>query len=303
MPPAYSLAVDADDLVRIGLFTIGAVLTASLHSATRKATAEALKARAAAEEVNAAQNRFLAMVTHELRGPLNPILLWTGLLEGDERIPEDLRPVLGDIRRNVQMEVRLIDDLLDLVKARHGKLRLQQEYVGVRRLLEAAVDLCRPDLVEKQIEFTLECGDAGLRVYGDPLRLGQVFWNLLRNATKFTPAGGRVRINTRLVAGPSVVVEVSDTGIGIERDRLAAIFEAFEQGGDAIPAVYGGLGLGLAICQAIVNAHGGRIGAASEGRGKGATFTVALPSAGTVFDAQHSPGEVGPNVARAPIAG
>jgi signal transduction histidine kinase len=279
MTPTYSLAVDAHDFIRLVLFSVVAVLTSSLHGATRRAAAEATKAKEAAEQANAAQNQFLAMVSHELRTPLNPILMAASLLERDERVPEDLRPFVQTIRESVSLEVRLIDDLLDLVRARHGKLHLKHEAVDVHRVLEDVIELCRPELEAKRIDIVLRLRDAPPPLRADPLRLKQVFWNLLRNAGKFTPAGGRVRVETRVLPSGSLAASISDTGIGIKSDRLTAIFEAFEQGGSDVTPRFGGLGLGLAICQALVAAHGGRISAASEGVGKGATFTVELPAA------------------------
>jgi PAS domain S-box-containing protein len=233
-----------------------------------------------ARQASAAKDQFIATLSHELRTPLTPVLALVSSLERDPRLPEDVARAIARIRRNVELEAKLIDDLLDLTRVARGKLELRREVADLAQILEHAIDTCcsgdRPD----QPEVALDLAPVDYRLWGDGPRLTQVFWNLLHNACKFTPPDGRVTVRSRREegpGGPALVVEVADTGMGIEPEALPTIFDAFEQGRRAIPRRYGGLGLGLAVSKAIVEMHGGSIAAASAGQGRGATFTVRLP--------------------------
>jgi CheY-like chemotaxis protein len=190
------------------------------------------------------------------------------------------------VRRNIELEARLIDDLLDLTRITRGKLSLNLAPVDLKRL----VDDCAATVMElrgKRIDFAMEWGAEESWVSGDRSRLMQVFWNVLKNAAKFTPAGGQVTVRASqrngdgTGTGPWLAVECEDTGVGIAPEVLPQIFTAVEQGGPGITRQFGGLGLGLAISRALVEAHGGSIRAHSEGLGKGATFTVCLPAVPT----------------------
>lgn len=288
LPANDTFAAARDDVLRLLVFTLVSVLTSSLHAATRRSREQEQKARQAAEDAAAAKGRFIAMVSHELRNPLNPVMILASALEQDTSLPAPVREDAASIRRSVDLEVRLIDDLLDLNRVSSGKLRLHMEDVDLSEPLKAALRTCEEDLRRKCIDLELEFCDRELHVNGDPLRLQQIFWNLMRNAIKFTPAGGRVTVRS-CVGSHAAIVEISDTGIGIEPPRLAAIFHAFEQAGPDIAARFGGLGLGLAICRALAEAHGGTVRAASEGHGRGATFIVTLPiiEARPPFDPEH----------------
>jgi PAS domain S-box-containing protein len=229
-----------------------------------------------------AKDRFLATLSHELRTPLTPVLAVTASLEEDLRLPADVRSALAMVRRNVELEARLIDDLLDLTRIAKGKLQLQGGVTDARRILEHAVETSTRDLEAKGVRLVTGLAAESALLWADAPRLTQVFWNLLQNACKFTPAGGTVWLRSRLEEdgeplGRWIAVEVSDTGIGIEPELLPRIFDAFEQGRPDVTRRFGGLGLGLAISQAIVELHGGILTAASEGPGRGATFTVRLP--------------------------
>jgi PAS domain S-box-containing protein len=219
---------------------------------------------------SAAKDRFIAVLSHELRNPLAPILFTLETLERSG-LPDRIAPALAIIRRSVDLEVRLIDDLLDVSRIAHGKLRIERRVVSlhdvVTDVVASTVDLARTRLVTA-LDATND------RVQGDPTRLRQVVSNLLSNALRNTPPGGRITIATR-TDGDDIVLSVSDSGRGIEPALLARIFEPFDQL-DATGSVRGGLGLGLAICRGLVEAHGGRIDAASEGPGRGAVFTVRL---------------------------
>jgi signal transduction histidine kinase len=248
------------------------------------------------KSTNQAKDRFLAMLSHELRTPLTPVMALVSSLCDREGLPEDLREDVETIRRNVVIEATLIDDLLDLTRIDRGKLRLHPQDVDVHELLRAVAQICRPDGQVKQVTVDLELTSARSYVRGDPARLKQVFWNLLKNAIKFSPQGGRVVVRTADREG-RILVEVIDHGIGITPTLLPRLFDAFEQGEPSITRQFGGLGLGLAISKSLVDAHHGRLTAASDGPGKGATFGVeletvspALPAASTGLDPRVATG-------------
>jgi PAS domain S-box-containing protein len=236
---------------------------------------ELLRAKREAESASAAKDQFLAVLSHELRTPLTPVLLMVSMLEKQEDLSPTVRDEIAMIRRNVEMEARLIDDLLDLTRITRGKLQLNVETADVHVLIRAAVDICCgagggcPNT-------TLRFEAARHYVRGDPARLQQVFWNLLNNAKKFTPADGGIEVVTSDARDGFIRVEVIDTGKGIEPELLPKVFHAFEQG-EATTRKFGGLGLGLAICKALVELHDGSIDAQSDGPGRGACFAVELP--------------------------
>jgi signal transduction histidine kinase len=234
------------------------------------------------ETANRAKDHFLATLSHELRTPLTPVLAVASRLTADPGLPKELRTGLDMIRRNVELEARLIDDLLDLTRVTRGKLELHGEPLDLRQVIRQALETCdESELAARQVVEDLAVGEH--LVWGDPSRLTQVFWNLLRNALKFTPEGGTVTVRSRVEEGEEqagascLIVEIADSGIGIEPEALPHIFDAFDQGKSGTTRRFGGLGLGLAISQAIVELHGGQLTAASGGRDRGATFTIRLP--------------------------
>jgi two-component system CheB/CheR fusion protein len=238
----------------------------------------------AAEQANAAKDQFLAALSHELRTPLTPVLAFVSDLAEDARLPADVRAKLVAIRRNVELEARLIDDLLDLTRITHGKLEIKPEVTDLSEVLEHALDICcSVEVASGRLKVVREVTADRHHVWGDAPRLTQVFWNLFKNAVKFMPAGGEVRVRTAVVTpatgGQRLRIEIADTGIGIDPADLPRVFDGFEQGPRTITRQFGGLGLGLAISKAIVDLHGGTLRAASEGLGKGATFILELPLA------------------------
>ena len=241
----------------------------------------AQKARMEAERANLAKDRFLAMLSHELRTPLTPILSSAIALEDESDLTPDVRASLRMIRRNVELEGRLIDDLLDLTRISKGKVQLSREIVDGHSLLANALDICRSDLDAKHLGLTLDLTATNVRLDADPARLQQIFWNLIKNAIKFTPDGGKVTISTDNDEANNFRVQVQDTGMGIDAESLPKIFKAFEQGERAH---LGGLGLGLAITKALVETHQGTIDAQSEGTGQGACFSVSLPTSVQAVD-------------------
>jgi PAS domain S-box-containing protein len=235
-------------------------------------------AKAAAESGLKAKDEFLAALSHELRTPLNPVLLLSLEAERNEKLPAEVRADFATIRRNVELEARLIDDLLDLTRISRGKLRLARQNLDAHDLLRACVGYVRPDLEAGGLELHLKLDAAHHWVTADHVRLQQVFWNVLRNAVKFTLVGGTVTVRTENRPGV-LVVEIADTGIGIAAQDLPNIFDAFQQGTEGNE--FGGLGLGLAITRALVEQHGGRIAAESDGRGLGTTFRLEFPLVAT----------------------
>ena len=230
-------------------------------------------ARAASE----AKDRFIAMLSHELRTPLTPILFALDGLKVRERIAEPLRSTLDMIRRNVLLETRLIDDLLDMTRIVQGKMSIVPDVIDAHALVNDVYLLCRHELREANLEFELVVGAQDHHVCADPARLQQVLWNVLRNAIRNTPSGGQISIRTDNAEPGRLSVRVRDTGRGISRQDLDRIFTFFEQDDDARRRGVG-LGLGLPISRAIIELHGGRISGSSPGVGKGAEFVIELPA-------------------------
>lgn len=242
----------------------------------KEATDALEKAKRDAEEANRAKDHFLAMLSHELRTPLTPVLMTATALEADSSLHAEVRDQLGMMRRNIELEAKLIDDLLDVSRIAHGKFELRDEPVDLHAAIEHALGISASDLNAKQLTVNKSFHASEHFCRGDAARLHEVFWNILRNAVKFTPEGGRIEIVTRNDRDSRVTIEFHDTGIGIEPELQARIFDVFEQGGRAVRSRYGGLGLGLAISKRIVNLHNGTINVQSAGPDRGSTFTIVL---------------------------
>lgn len=237
---------------------------------------ETERARDEAEAASRTKDQFLAVLSHELRTPLTPVIMISETLLATEVLPPLVREGLESICRNVQLEAHFIDDLLDVTRISRGKFELARQPVSLHEAILGAVEISTPDIQSKQQRLTVELAAELDEVRGDFPRLQQIFWNLLKNASKFTPEGGELRVISRNKPG-RIVVEVIDNGCGIDPNALSSIFEAFRQGDDSITRRYGGLGLGLAISKATVDAHGGSVRAFSAGADKGTTLTVELP--------------------------
>lgn len=263
-------------IMRDGKVT-GAITTFIDITERREAEQALQHAKQEAEAANQAKDRFLAMLSHELRTPLTPVLMSAAMLQQDERLPADLREQLEMMERNIELEARLIDDMLDLTRIVHGKLSLRTQLCDAHVLLGLALDMVKSEAAAKRQKLEVDLAATLTQLSGDPARLQQVFWNLLRNAVKFTPNGGLVRVRT-CDYEDHFTLEVSDSGIGISEDFIGRIFAPFEQG--AVTAVHraGGLGLGLSIAKSIVDLHHGKIEAESGGPGAGSTFRVEVPS-------------------------
>jgi len=241
---------------------------------------------------NRAKDEFLATLSHELRTPLNAVLGWTRMLRvgavSDARVPR----ALAVIEQNAEAQLRLVEDMLDLSRIIKGTFRLDTKPMSLSAAIDAAIETVRPAAAARRIALTVDADPDADRVRGDAARLQQAIWNLLSNAIKFTPSGGRVSVGVHR-AGPLIQVEVSDTGEGIEGDVLPFIFDRFRQGDSGMNRAHMGLGLGLAIVRHIMEMHGGRAEVKSEGKGKGATFTLSVPAL------DHERGETGAAAAAA----
>lgn len=236
---------------------------------------ELVRAEEAANAANRAKDHFIATLSHELRTPLTPVL--ATIMDLDKRL--DLPPAISEamelIRRNIELEARLIDDLLDVTRISKGKLRMEQEVVELHSVLQDAKRICESAIAKKEVHLAFDLQAPNNHVEGDGARLLQAFWNLLQNAVKFTPSGGEITVRTR-GDERTLRVEIADNGIGLDAEALPRIFEPFGQADESISRRFGGLGLGLALSKALVEAHGGRMAATSPGRDQGTTFTVDL---------------------------
>jgi PAS domain S-box-containing protein len=247
-------------------------------------------ARMAAQRSTRLKDEFLATLSHELRTPLSAILGWTQVLlkEGTPKGPDLQKRAIDVIDRNARAQVKLIDDLLDLSRIMTGKLRLDLHQISFASVVEAAVDSAMPSAAAKDIRLKAILGANRDVVSADGARLQQVVWNLLTNAIKFTPKGGQIQVLLQRV-NSHLELSVSDTGIGIPASYLPQVFDRFSQKDSSTTRAFGGLGLGLAICKQLVELHGGSIKAASQGEGKGATFSVQLPLSIIQLDDESSP--------------
>jgi CheY-like chemotaxis protein/nitrogen-specific signal transduction histidine kinase len=249
----------------------------------RRVAAVLEKAKEAAEAASRSKDQFLAILSHELRTPLTPVLFTVSAMLEKGTVAGELRQSLEMIRRNVELEARLIDDLLDVARATCGRMSLDLRPVDAHGAIHEALATCGSELDAAQIGLTLELAAAEHHVDADPARLQQVLWNFVKNAVKFTPRGGELAIRTRNEEGPAadtrgarLILEVADSCIGIEPEVLPRIFDPFEQGSATLRRRYGGLGLGLAISRSVIDAHGGHLTAASAGKDRGSTFTLEL---------------------------
>ncbi|YAF98727.1 MAG: ATP-binding protein [Nodularia sp. CChRGM 3473] len=257
------------------------------------------QARTQAEEANCIKDEFLAVLSHELRSPLNPILGWSKLLQSRKFDTSKTATALATIERNARLQAQLIEDLLDVSRILQGKLRLNVDKVNLVTTIDSALETVRLAAEAKKIDLkfspvtnlalkdTNSVSHPPLLVMGDPNRLQQVVWNLLSNAVKFTPQGGRVQVCLECVDS-HIQIRVIDTGKGINPKFLAHVFDYFRQADSATTRRFGGLGLGLAIVRQLVELHGGTVFAESAGEGQGATFTVHLPALQTQLTAADS---------------
>jgi PAS domain S-box-containing protein len=237
---------------------------------------EAEAAKLAAEQASKAKDDFLAALSHELRTPLTPALAAASFLARQSNLPSEFATEIETIQRNVQLQARLIDDLLDLTRVVRGKLELHFDRGDAHALIRDALGISQADIISKELQVSLNLDAKEHLIWADPVRIQQVFWNLINNAVKFTPRGGEIHLSTSNDKHRRFQFEISDNGIGIDPDKIKSLFEPFEQADPSITRQFGGLGLGLAISKYIVDLHDGNISAQSKGRSYGATFKVTL---------------------------
>jgi signal transduction histidine kinase len=247
-----------------------------LHDGLKQTELATRRAREAAEEANRAKDVFMATVSHELRTPLNSILGWARLLSDGAPDAATLQRGLATIQRNAQIQVQLIEDILDTTRVISGKLHLEIATLDLSQVARAAFDATKPSADARQLDLQLVIQGDSFRMRGDSDRLQQAIGNLLANAVKFTPPGGTIRLELSKTDG-ALTLSVADSGKGIAEKFLPHVFDRFRQEDDAATRRHSGLGLGLALVRHIVSAHGGSVGATSEGDGQGATFTISIP--------------------------
>lgn len=229
-----------------------------------------------AQDASRAKDDFLATLAHELRTPMTSILGWVQMLKTDSKESAEVGEAIAMIESSTRIQATLVEDLLDVSRIIAGKLKIVPAPTELGPLVESVIATFRNACNEKGVDLQSEIEPSPLSIWGDPTRLQQIVWNLLSNSIKFTPAGGTIRVSLER-GGNDAVIRVQDSGEGIDAAFLPHVFERFEQGEGGTRRSHGGLGLGLAIVRHLVEAHGGSIGAASDGPGKGAKFTVRLP--------------------------
>ncbi len=254
---------------------------------------ELREAKEAAEAATKAKDRFISILSHELRTPLTPVLAELSVLEMEAALPAELRERLGMIRRNVELEARLVDDLLDLTRLGRGRIRLEFGIVDAHQAIRNVLSILQSEIEGKSLELTLALRAKKHHVWADFGRLQQIFLNLLSNAVKFTPENGSISIRSINEGTESLRVEIIDSGMGIEASMIPRLFKSFEQSETA--QTFGGLGVGLTIAKNLVELHSGSITALSEGADRGATFTVTLATVAHAEPASTPPSVITPS--------
>jgi len=252
-----------------------AELQAQIEERSRLLLSEKL-ARNEAERANRLKDEFLATISHELRNPLNAILGWTHMMQLGKLNDANMERAVETIYRNAKSQSQLIADLLDVSRIISGKLRLEVRTVDLINIINAAIDSIRPAADAKGIRLQTMLDPAASSIWGDADRLQQIVWNLLTNAVKFTPQGGRIQVKLQCIDS-QVEIVVTDSGVGISKEFLPYVFDRFRQADASTTRKHGGLGLGLSIVRQLVDLHGGSVSVHSEGEGKGATFSILLP--------------------------
>jgi signal transduction histidine kinase len=257
------------------LFITAMALSAAMAE-RRRAEQLIEEQKVAIESANQTKDNFLAMLSHELRTPLTPIIAAVEALKSESLDSSEAKEALAMIRRNVDLESHLIDDLLDLTRIVADKLQLQFEPVDAHRAINDVVKMCATEVNEKQLRLSLDLSAEHHYVGADPAKFQQIIWNLLKNAIKFTHHSGAIAISSSNPTSQSLTIQVKDTGIGIEPEMMDRIFNRFEQGGHSFQRRFGGLGLGLTISKSFAHAHGATLVAQSDGLDRGSTFLLTI---------------------------
>jgi signal transduction histidine kinase/CheY-like chemotaxis protein len=262
------------------ILIVTAMALAAGMAERRRAEAAIEQQRATVEAANRTKDNFLAMLSHELRTPLTPVLAALDALKAQRQPPAELDATLAMMRRNIELESQLIDDLLDLTRITKDKLQLQFESVDAHHAIADVIEICATEASAKKLEVRLDLKATDFRVMADPAKFQQIIWNLFKNAIKFTGETGIITISSANHLPHILTIGVGDTGIGIEPEIMERIFNPFEQGERSFQRKFGGLGLGLTISKSLAQAHGASLIAKSEGRDRGATFLLTMKTAG-----------------------
>jgi signal transduction histidine kinase/CheY-like chemotaxis protein len=274
------------------VFAVTALALSAGMTERRRVETALEEQRATVEAANRTKDNFLAMLSHELRTPLTPVVAALDALEPHVHSPE-MKASLSMIRRNVELETQLIDDLLDLTRISRHKVQLHFNILDAHQAIMDVVEICRAEASEQKLRVHTNLRAGAHHVSADAAKLQQIMWNLLKNAIKFTPEGGEIVINSGNPSPQVLEIRVTDTGIGIDTEVMKRMFDPFEQGDLSFQHRYGGLGLGLAISKSLAQAHGGALVATSEGPNRGSTFTFTLQTVAPAKDRQ-SPGSTSP---------
>ncbi|MGH8101713.1 MAG: MASE1 domain-containing protein [Chthoniobacterales bacterium] len=287
----FTMETENQSLLTLQAWTAVLTITALALSAgmTEQRRIESMlqQQKAVVEAANRTKDNFLAMLSHELRTPLTPVITALDTLETSPASAEESKEALAMIRRNVELESQLIDDLLDLTRIAKDKLRLSFDIMDAHRAISNVVEICRPEAALKNLRVHVNLRGGAHHVSADTAKFQQIIWNLLKNAIKFTPENGEIVISSENPAPQTLQLSIHDTGVGIEPDLMERIFDPFEQGNRSVERGFGGLGLGLAISKSLAQAHGGTLVARSEGSNRGSTFILSMP---TVSPRQEIPG-------------
>jgi len=270
------------------VLAITALALAAGMAEGRRAEAAIEQQKAVVEAANRTKDNFLAMLSHELRTPLTPVIAALDVLESVPPQSEDSKASLAMIRRNVELESQLIDDLLDLTRIAKDKLQLKFDQIDAHQAISNVAEICRMEANARRLRVYLNLRAGAHHVTADVTKFQQIIWNLLKNAIKFTNENGEITISSSNPSPQVLTIIVGDTGIGIEPEILERIFDPFEQGDRSFQRRFGGLGLGLAISKSLAQAHGGTLAVASEGRDRGSTFVLTM---NTVAPPQERPTE------------
>jgi signal transduction histidine kinase/ActR/RegA family two-component response regulator len=270
------------------VMTVTALALAAGMAERRRAEAAIEQQKATVEAANRTKDNFLAMLSHELRTPLTPVLAALDSLEAAPFPSTDAKAALAMIRRNVELESQLIDDLLDLTRIAKDKLQLKFAEIDAHQAISNVAEICRMEADARKLRVHLNLRAGAHHVSADPAKFQQIIWNLLKNAIKFTAENGEITIISSNPTPQVLLVSVRDNGIGVEPDLMKRIFDPFEQGDRSFQHRFGGLGLGLAISKSLAKAHGGTLSAKSEGHDRGSTFTLTI---NTVSPTQRKPAE------------
>jgi signal transduction histidine kinase len=260
----------------ISVLTITAMALSAGMAERRRIEEELQQQKSAVEAANRTKDHFLAMLSHELRTPLTPVISTLQSLETEPAQTEDTKSALAMIRRNIELETQLIDDLLDFTRIARDKMQMRFAPVDTHLAISNVVEICRAEAASKRLRVHLNLQADTHFVAADGAKFQQIIWNLLKNAIKFTPENGEIFISSSNPSQGVLSISVRDTGIGMEPEVIQRIFDPFEQGNRSFESRFGGLGLGLAISKSLAQAHGGTLTAQSEGRDRGSTFTLSM---------------------------